>query len=250
MEILEFGNKNKEVLLLIHGFESPYQLFEDYIRYFSDDYHIFVPILPGHNKNKPEEFVSFDKCVREINNYILQRSDNKVNIVAMSMGGVLASKLIQSNVLDIKSVIMDGSPLVGASKFMRYFLTKQYISMTNKTKKRNKRLVNQAVNSIVPKNKLNYFLDVIDTITTQSIVNYLKEIFGYKIPSTLDLTNIKLTYIHGTKLNEMLAKKTAKYLNKHYKVNTICFNGKGHCENSIFNTYYMCKLLKLLLLNK
>jgi len=250
MDILEFGNKNKEVLLMIHGFESPYQLFEDYIRFFSDNYHIFIPILPSHNKNKPEEFINFDVCVEQISEYILQRSDMSVNIFAMSMGGVLAMKLIQSKTLDIKNVILDGSPLLGTSKFMKSFLTKQYISMTNKTKKRNIRLIKQAINSMIPENKLQCFLDVIDAMSEQSIINYLNEIFTYRIPSELDLTNIRLTYIHGTKLNEMLAKKTAKYLKENHNANTICFNGKGHCENSIFNAYYMCKLLKLLLLNK
>lgn len=87
-------------------------------------------------------------------------------------------------------------------------------------------------------------------MSEQSIINYLNEIFAYRIPSELDLANIRLTYMHGTKLNEMLAKKTATYIKENHNANTICFNGKRHCENSIFNAYYMCKLLKLLLLNK
>lgn len=31
MEILEFGNKSKGKIILIHGFESPYQIWNDYI---------------------------------------------------------------------------------------------------------------------------------------------------------------------------------------------------------------------------
>lgn len=54
MEILEFGNKEKQKIILIHGFQSPYQLWEDYIKYYEKDYHIIVPILQGHNTKKNE----------------------------------------------------------------------------------------------------------------------------------------------------------------------------------------------------
>lgn len=47
-------------------------------------------------------------------------------------------------------------------------------------------------------------------------------------------------HINGTAMNEMLAKKSAKYVKKHYpKAVVKCFKGKAHCENSIFNPEYM-----------
>ncbi len=49
LKILEFGNPRNEKMILIHGFESPYQVWEDYIKYFEKDYFIIVPILTGHN---------------------------------------------------------------------------------------------------------------------------------------------------------------------------------------------------------
>ena len=45
LKILEFGNPRNEKMILIHGFESPYQVWEDYIKYFEKDYFIIVPIL-------------------------------------------------------------------------------------------------------------------------------------------------------------------------------------------------------------
>lgn len=51
MEILEFGNREHPMLILIHGFESPHQIWEPYIEHYQNDYHVIVPILPGHNPN-------------------------------------------------------------------------------------------------------------------------------------------------------------------------------------------------------
>ena len=36
MEILEFGNKEKEKIILLHGFQCPYQVWEDYIKYYEN----------------------------------------------------------------------------------------------------------------------------------------------------------------------------------------------------------------------
>ena len=52
MEILEFGNKEKDKIILIHGFETPYQIWEKYIEHYKNNYHIIVPILQGHNPRR------------------------------------------------------------------------------------------------------------------------------------------------------------------------------------------------------
>jgi len=57
MEILEFGNKSKEKIILIHGFESPYQIWNDYIDYYKKDFHVIVPLLAGHNPKEKEDFI-------------------------------------------------------------------------------------------------------------------------------------------------------------------------------------------------
>ena len=64
MEILEFGNKENKKIILIHGFQSPYQVWDEYVKYYEKDYHVIVPILPGHNPKKKEEFISFKECAK------------------------------------------------------------------------------------------------------------------------------------------------------------------------------------------
>ena len=97
MEILEFGNKEKDKIILIHGFETPYQIWEKYIEHYKNDYHIIVPVLQGHNPNKKEDFVSFEKSAKDIEDYIISYyGSNVFAIYGMSMGGVLTSQIWQN----------------------------------------------------------------------------------------------------------------------------------------------------------
>ena len=71
MEILEFGDRNKRKIIFIHGFQCPYQIWEKYIEHYQKDYHIIIPIMPGHNPKKQEKFFSFLQTSRELEDYYL-----------------------------------------------------------------------------------------------------------------------------------------------------------------------------------
>ena len=55
MRILEFGNKENKKLLLIHGFQSPWQVWNPFIAHYETQYHILVPVLPGHDPEVKED---------------------------------------------------------------------------------------------------------------------------------------------------------------------------------------------------
>ena len=134
MEILEFGNKEKEKIILIHGFETPYQIWEKYIEHYKNDYHIIVPILQGHNPNMKEDFISFAESAKNIEDYYISRYGNDVfAIYGMSMGGVLTSKIWQNKKLNIDKVILESSPLISYNRLLTSMMTKQYLMLTHKT---------------------------------------------------------------------------------------------------------------------
>lgn len=241
MEILEFGNKEKDKIILIHGFETPYQIWEKYIEHYKKDYHIIVPILQGHNPNMKEDFNSFEESAKDIEDYIISRYGNNVfAIYGMSMGGVLTSKIWQNKKLFIDKVILESSPLISYNKIMTLIMTKQYLMLTHKTQARDKRVITQAVNSIIPEDKLDVFLAMMDNMSDTTITNYIRQIGSYKLPSNIDTPNTEVYYYYGTKINEILAKKTAEYIRRNYPNSKIkCFQGKGHCEDSLLNPSVM-----------
>lgn len=73
MEILEFGDKSKRKIILIHGFQSPYQVWDRYIKHYEKDFHIIVPVLPGHNPNHTENFSTFEEVAKELEEYYIPK---------------------------------------------------------------------------------------------------------------------------------------------------------------------------------
>ena len=245
MEILEFGDKENKKIILIHGFQSPYQVWNRYIERYKGDFHVIVPILPGHNPKEEEDFVSFTQTAKEIEDYCISCYGNEVYAVfAMSMGGVLAATIWQNKRLKIEKVIFDGSPLVSFNGFMKKQFIRFYLDITHKTQQREIKTIAQAVNTIIAEENLEDFLSVLDHMTDATIENYIRSIGDYKLPSDIDTPETKVYFFHGTKMNEVLAKKTVKYIKKHYLGAVIkCFEGKGHCENSLLEPDLMMQEL-------
>ena len=92
----------------------------------------------------------------------------------------------------------------------------------------------------VPEDKLDVFLAMMDNMSDTTITNYIRQIGSYKLPSNIDTPNTEVYYYYGTKINEILAKKTAEYIRRNYPNSKIkCFQGKGHCEDSLLNPSVM-----------
>ena len=159
MKILEFGDNSKRKIILIHGFQCPWQVWNKYIEYYKDTFHIIVPIMSGHNPEVKEDFISFATDAKEIEEYILSRYGKDIYAVyGMSMGGVLAATLWQNNRLTFDKVIFDGSPLVSYNSLMKGFMKKFYVDITHKSQQRDKKTVEQATKVIISEDNLEFFL--------------------------------------------------------------------------------------------
>lgn len=89
---------------------------------------------------------------------------------------------------------------------------------------------------------------MMDSISDTTISNYIRQIGNYKLTADIDTPNTEIYYYHGTKMNELLAKKTAAYIRKKYPNSKVkCFKGKGHCEDSLLNPAIMIAELDMVL---
>lgn len=249
MEILEFGNPKQEKIILIHGFESPYQIWDDYVEYYKNDYCLIVPILTGHNINEDTDFESFEKCVKDLEDYYIKKYGNKVfAIYGMSMGGVFASILWQHQNIKISKLIMESSPLLGFENVMVSILTKQYLTITHKAQAGDKKTVRGAVDSMVTEDKLEIFMELLNHISDTTITNYIKESGKHKLPANINTPETEIYYLYGGKINEILFKKVAKFIEKNYQnSNTICLKRKGHCEDALLKPQEHIKVLNEIL---
>lgn len=241
MKILEFGDSGKRKLILIHGFQSPWQVWNKYIDHYKNDFHIIVPVMSGHDPEVREDFVSFGADAKEIEDHIIARYGKDVYAVyGMSMGGVLAATLWQNNRLSFEKVIFDGSPLISLNGFMKKFMKKFYIGITHKSQRRDNKTVKQATKVIIAEENLDDLLAVLDNMSDATVENSIEGIAGFRLSNNIKTPNTVVYFFHGTAPNEMLAKKSAKYVRKHYPGTKVkCFKGKFHCENALFNPEIM-----------
>ena len=241
MKILEFGDTSKRRIILIHGFQCPWQVWNKYIEYYEKKFHIIVPIMSGHNPEVKDDFISFTDDAKEIEDYILSRYGKEIYAVyGMSMGGVLTATLWQNKRLTFDKVIFDGSPLVSYNNLMEGFMKKFYIDITHKSQQRDKKTVEQATKVIISEDNLEYFLKVLDNMSDVTVGNSIDDIADFKLSQSINTPDTVVYFFHGTAFNEMLAKKSAKYVNKYYPTTIIkCFKGKFHCENALFNPEIM-----------
>lgn len=70
MEILEFGDRNKQKIILIHGFQCPYQIWEEYIEHYKNNFHIIIPVMPGHNPKMREDLSPFYRLPKNLRTII------------------------------------------------------------------------------------------------------------------------------------------------------------------------------------
>ncbi|MDO5568662.1 MAG: hypothetical protein Q4G04_00915 [bacterium] len=249
MRILKYGNSNNKKVILIHGFQMCIESLKTYIDSLKDNYCVIVPILPAHDIEQKEEFINFDICLEEIEEYYSNKFNNDIcSIIAFSMGGVFASMLWERKKIKIDKLIMESSPLLKWNKLIIKMMTKQYLRLTKAARNRNDKIINQAINSIVLKENLNSFLILMDNMSNQSIINYLNEVGNYNLSKTIEEPNPDIYYIYGSKIQETIFKKVAKYIIKHYKnVHIECLENKGHCEDIIFHPKEKVKeLLRIL----
>lgn len=245
MEVLEFGDKSRRKIILIHGFQSPYQVWDRYIEHYKKDFHLIVPIMPGHNPNSKKDFISFGETAKTLEDYyISQYGKNAYAVYGMSMGGVLTAMLWQNKIINIEKVIFDGTPLTSFNGIIGKIMLIFYLNITHKTQQRDKKTLEQAVKSIILKENLDDFLKVVDNMSDVTIINCIKNIAKFKLSANIDTSDTEIYFYHGTAANEMLAKKSAKYIIKNYPNAVIkCFKGKGHCENSLLHPELMIEEL-------
>ena len=209
MRILEFGRETGRKLLLIHGFQIPWQVWTPYIRRYQEDFHVLVPILPGHDPARKEAFHSFPETARELEDHFLSRWGDQPSFPRLMTNCSLSF----------------------------------YLDVTHKTRRRDKKTVRQA-ERLVPREYVSDFLEVLDNMSDETIINCVNGVGDYKLPGNISGPVPQIYYFHGTTISELFSKRTAKYLIKHYPGTVIkSFAGADHCQVSLHRPDQMLQAL-------
>jgi malonyl-CoA O-methyltransferase len=92
---IDSDNANASAILLIHGWGSSSEIWNDCIELLRKQFDIYLLDLPGHGLNIDASFASADDFVKQFARQHLPTMPKRFSIIGWSLGGLLASLLAQ-----------------------------------------------------------------------------------------------------------------------------------------------------------
>jgi hypothetical protein len=235
MRILEFGDKQKAKIILIHGLNIPWQMWVEEITIYSKEYHVIVPVLSGHDIEQNLPFISITEEAEQVKKFVIEKYGKSVYmIIGMSMGAAIALSAVSDGNLQTEYLVFDSGVFVSTNPLLLQINNKMELSYINKTKARNAKTLKQ-LNIVYGEKLAPYYIAMVDdAMTTENFLAAAHSIGTFTFPKQLKLPNTKIIAFHGTVLMEIQAKKSAKYLKQYFPQAYIkVFQGNQHGELSV-----------------
>lgn len=239
----EFGNKNKPVIIFLHGGGLSWWSLKPQIEALQNDYYIVTPIIDGHGDDWNTTFVSINKSAKQMIQYIKDNCNGKVfSICGLSIGAQIVVEM-----LSLESDITENAVIESALVYPMKLATKLTVPMYHLSygliKKRwFAKLQGKTLN--VPVDLFETYYNDSSQMTKESLINLTKSNGDFQIPTTLCNTNAKTLILVGEKELPIM-KKSAKLIHDTIKGSTyITLKGYGHGEVSLIHSDEYLDLLK------
>ena len=94
MNFKEYGNKNKDTIMLLHGGGLSWWNYREEAERLQESYHIIIPILDGHS-DSDRRFTSIEDNAQEIIDYIENNYDGHISLIGgLSLGGQILLEIL------------------------------------------------------------------------------------------------------------------------------------------------------------
>lgn len=239
----EFGNKNKPIMILLHGGGLSWWSLKPQVEALKNDYFIVTPIIDGHGDDWNNTFISIEKSAEGVIQYIKNNWNGKVfSICGLSIGAQIVVEIL-SREGDITEHAVIESALVYPMKMATKLTVPIYNLCYGLIKKRWYAKL-QAKTLNVPQELFEaYYIDS-SRMTKESLINITKSNGGYSLPPTLGNTKAKTLILVGEKELSVM-KKSAILLHHSIKGSYLKVVEKsGHGEISLIHTDSYIDLLQ------
>lgn len=110
MKIYEFGSLEKPTLMLLADTLCYWEnTFKEFIKYTEKHFHIFAVSYDGM-ENDNTTFVSIEKTARDLENYISENLNGKIDIIYGSgMGGTIGTIIVSNEKISVGHLIVSGT---------------------------------------------------------------------------------------------------------------------------------------------
>ncbi|EJO5348339.1 alpha/beta hydrolase [Clostridium botulinum] len=239
----EFGNKNRPVIILIHGGGLSWWSWKAQIEVLEKNYCVVTPIIDGHGDDYDTEFVSIKKSAEEIIKYVKENWNGKVFAIGgLSIGAQITVEIL-SQESDITENAVIESALVYPMKMVSAMIVPTYNMCHGLIKKRWYAKL-QAKTLNVPDQLFETYYEDSSRMTKGSLINIAKSNGDYPMPSNLSKTKAKTLILVGEKELGVM-KKSAELLHNTIKGSSLKIIEKsGHGEISLIHPDKYIDLLK------
>lgn len=110
MKIIEYGNQNANVIMLLHGGGLSWWNYRAEAELLGEHYHVILPVLDGHS-DSDYDFVSIEEIAKRIITFI----DEKFNGSVLLIGGLSLGAQILTEVLTLRKNICKFAIIESAS---------------------------------------------------------------------------------------------------------------------------------------
>lgn len=231
MTVHEFGQGNKQIIVLLHPSAVMWDYFDYIVTIMQEDFHLVIPALPGYDVEKPGDFTSVEEIAAELADWLIEHNCKAVScIYGCSMGGAIVARFLSDNRIKVHSAIIDG----GITPYQLPWIVTRLIAirdfmMIYMGKLGGIRLLEKAFSTDeYSDDDLKYIDKVLKFMSVKTVWRTFESCNNYKMPEEIrtDCENIEYWYSES----EMKDRKwDIEYVNKHFPKTTFkMFEGIGH----------------------
>ena len=212
MKTVEYGNDNKNVIILLHGGGLSWWNYKEVAERLVDRFHIVIPILDGHS-GSDAPFTTIENNAREIISFIDSSFNGHVLLIGgLSLGGqILVEVLSQRN--NICDFAIIESALVLPMKYTEAIIKPTYDICYPLIKKL--WFAKLQFKSLHIKTELfeNYYADTVK-ITKEDMISFLMANSNYRIKDSLADCKAKTLVLVGSKEQSIIKRSARKIVDR------------------------------------
>ena len=208
MKYKEYGLKNKDIIILLHGGGLSWWNYIDEIGLLEDEFHIVIPILDGHS-DSDTNFISIENNASEIINFINENYNGKVKLIGgLSLGGQVLLEILSRNPNICEYAVIE-SALVIPMKFT-YKMIEPIFNLTYGLTKKSCFSKLQFKNLKIKNSLYDLYYEDTCKISKNNLIAFMKSNSSYELKDTLSRTRAKVLILVGSKERSIMKKSAVK----------------------------------------
>lgn len=197
MVTVEFGKQNKDVVILLHGGGLSWWNYRDVAEVLKENYHIVIPLLPGH-AGSDKDFTTIEDCAKDLIAYIDREYGGSVSFIGgLSLGGQILVEMLAVR-SDICKYALIESALVTPMKMTHALVKPMMDSSFGLINKEWFARLQFKYLKMKPDLFNDYYRDTCK-ITKENMISFLKANSSYSVKKELEDTKAKVSVFVGKK---------------------------------------------------